>query len=104
MTNKSRKQILGVVQFSRDDEKKNRWTRIGVAFENSDGSWNLRGRTHRARRSEGSERRVRAPTPVAKHGSRRATRSLTDRKPLKGVAWALQALTLLAVFGADRKP
>lgn len=35
---KSHKEILGVV--SRKD--KNYWTKIGVAFENSDGSYNLR--------------------------------------------------------------
>jgi len=38
-------QIVGAVQRTggdEKDEKKSWWTRIGVAFQNSDGSWNLR--------------------------------------------------------------
>jgi hypothetical protein len=35
-------QLVGAVQRTADDEKKTWWTKIGVAFQNSDGSWNLR--------------------------------------------------------------
>ena len=38
MTKKTMKQILAVVTRG----KTNYWTRIGVAYENKDGSWNLR--------------------------------------------------------------
>lgn len=37
-----RKQIVGAVEWTTaDGEKKTHWTRIGVAFPNRDGSWNL---------------------------------------------------------------
>ena len=36
----SRKEIFGVVQ--RDGQDKGFWTRIGTAFENKDGSFNLK--------------------------------------------------------------
>ncbi len=35
-------QLVGAVQRSTGDNKKTWWTKIGVAFENRDGSWNLR--------------------------------------------------------------
>jgi hypothetical protein len=35
-------QLVAVVERGEGDNKKNYWTRIGVAFENRDGSWNLR--------------------------------------------------------------
>ena len=35
-------QIVAVVERGEGEEKKNWWTRIGVAFQNRDGSWNLR--------------------------------------------------------------
>ena len=34
--------LVAVVQYGEGDNKKSRWTNIGVAFENRDGSWNLR--------------------------------------------------------------
>ncbi len=40
-TNKKMKQIVGAVERTREGVKKSYWSRIGVAFENSDGSWNL---------------------------------------------------------------
>jgi hypothetical protein len=36
------KQIVAVVERGEGSEAKSFWTRIGVAFENRDGSWNLR--------------------------------------------------------------
>jgi hypothetical protein len=36
------KQILAVIERGEGTVTKNYWTRIGVAFENRDGSWNLR--------------------------------------------------------------
>jgi hypothetical protein len=45
MSNNARtnmKQIVAVVERGEGDDAKNFWTRIGVAFENRDGSWNLR--------------------------------------------------------------
>jgi hypothetical protein len=35
-------QIVGAVQRTEGDDKKAWWTKIGVAFQNRDGSWNLR--------------------------------------------------------------
>jgi hypothetical protein len=35
-------QIVGAISRETDEEKKTFWTRIGVAFQNKDGSWNLR--------------------------------------------------------------
>ena len=45
MSNNARtnmKQIVAVVERGEGPDAKNFWTRIGVAFENRDGSWNLR--------------------------------------------------------------
>jgi hypothetical protein len=42
MTNKNMKQIVAVVERGEGEDKKSFWTRIGVAFENRDGSYNLR--------------------------------------------------------------
>jgi hypothetical protein len=36
------KQIVAVVERGEGPDAKSFWTRIGVAFENRDGSWNLR--------------------------------------------------------------
>lgn len=36
------KQIVAVVERGEGSDTKRFWTRIGVAFENRDGSWNLR--------------------------------------------------------------
>lgn len=35
-------QLVAVVERGEGETKKAFWTRIGVAFENRDGSWNLR--------------------------------------------------------------
>ena len=40
MANKAKRELWGVVH--RDSSEKDFWTRIGTAFENKDGSWNLR--------------------------------------------------------------
>jgi hypothetical protein len=41
--NKKMKKLVGAVQYTTaDGEKKSHWTALGVAFENRDGSWNLR--------------------------------------------------------------
>ncbi len=42
MSDKKMMQLVGGVQRSVGDEKKTWWTKIGVAFQNKDGSWNLR--------------------------------------------------------------
>lgn len=42
MNDKKRMQIVGAVERNVGDEKKTWWTRIGVAFQNKDGSYNLR--------------------------------------------------------------
>ena len=34
--------IVGVVNFEHEGEAKSRWTNIGTAFQNKDGSFNLR--------------------------------------------------------------
>jgi hypothetical protein len=39
MANKAKRELLGAVRRERSDQ--NFWTRIGTAFENKDGSWNL---------------------------------------------------------------
>jgi hypothetical protein len=41
-TPKTMMQLVAVVERGEGDQKKSFWTRIGVAFENRDGSWNLR--------------------------------------------------------------
>jgi hypothetical protein len=38
---KGMKQLVAAVERGEGDEKKSFWTRIGTAFENKDGSWNL---------------------------------------------------------------
>ena len=42
MNDKKMMQIVGAIERTAGDEKKNFWTRIGTAFQNKDGSWNLR--------------------------------------------------------------
>jgi hypothetical protein len=42
MDAKKMMQLMAVVERGEGDEKKSWWTRIGVAFQNRDGSWNLR--------------------------------------------------------------
>lgn len=43
MTNgKNMKQLVAAIERGEGDDKKTFWTRVGVAFENRDGSWNLR--------------------------------------------------------------
>ena len=42
MTDKKMKKILGGVERGEGDKRKTYWTTIGVAFENRDGSYNLR--------------------------------------------------------------
>lgn len=42
MTDKKMKQIVAAVERGEGEAKKSYWTRIGVAFENRDGSFNLR--------------------------------------------------------------
>lgn len=39
---KNMKQMVGAVERGEGEEKKSFWTRIGTAFENSDGSWNIK--------------------------------------------------------------
>ena len=42
MTDKKMKQIVAAVERGEGESKKSYWSRIGVAFENRDGSFNLR--------------------------------------------------------------
>jgi hypothetical protein len=42
MNTKNRMKLVAVVQYGEGDAKKSRWTNVGVAFQNRDGSWNLR--------------------------------------------------------------
>ena len=42
MNDKKMMHIVGAVQRIAGDDKKTWWTKIGVAFQNKDGSWNLR--------------------------------------------------------------
>ena len=42
MNSKKRMKLVAVVQYGQGEEKKSRWTNIGVAFQNRDSSWNLR--------------------------------------------------------------
>jgi len=42
MQSKNRMKLVAVVQFGEGDNKRSRWTNIGVAFQNQDNSWNLR--------------------------------------------------------------
>ena len=39
---KNMKQLVAAIERGEGDDKKTFWTRVGVAFENRDGSWNLR--------------------------------------------------------------
>ena len=39
---KNMRQLVAAIERGEGDDKKTYWTRIGVAFENRDGSWNLR--------------------------------------------------------------
>ena len=39
---KKMKQLVAAIERGEGEEKKTFWTRIGVAFENRDGSYNLR--------------------------------------------------------------
>jgi hypothetical protein len=39
---KKMKQLVAAIERGEGEEKKSYWTRIGVAFENRDGSYNLR--------------------------------------------------------------
>jgi hypothetical protein len=41
-TPKTMMQLVVAIERGKGDQKKSFWTRIGVAFENKDGSWNLR--------------------------------------------------------------
>ena len=38
---KNMKKLVAAVEYGEGANKKSRWTQIGVAFENSDRSWNL---------------------------------------------------------------
>jgi hypothetical protein len=43
MTNgKNMKQLVAAIERGDGEDKKTFWTRVGVAFENKDGSWNLK--------------------------------------------------------------
>ena len=46
MNDKKMMQIVGAVERTVGDEKKAWWTKIGVAFQNKDGSWNHAVRLH----------------------------------------------------------
>lgn len=41
-TQKNMKQLVAAVSRGNGDKKKTFWTKIGVAFQNNDLSWNLR--------------------------------------------------------------
>jgi hypothetical protein len=41
MNDKKMMQIVGAVERTANGEKKTWWTKIGVGFQNKDGSWNL---------------------------------------------------------------
>ncbi|MGO9836886.1 MAG: hypothetical protein ACLP1X_22045 [Polyangiaceae bacterium] len=49
MNDKKMMQIVGAVQRTVGDDKKTWWTKIGVAFQNKDGSYNLRFAARRRR-------------------------------------------------------
>jgi hypothetical protein len=42
MNDRKMMQIVGAVERTVGENKKTWWTKIGVAFPNKDGSWNLR--------------------------------------------------------------
>lgn len=39
-TKKNMKQIVAAVEYGEGETKRSYWTKIGVAFQNDDGSWN----------------------------------------------------------------
>ncbi len=41
-TQNNMKQLVAVISKGNGDNQKSYWTKIGVAFENRDGSWNLK--------------------------------------------------------------
>lgn len=41
-TNSNMMQLVAVIERGEADAKKSYWQRVGVAFQNRDGSWNLR--------------------------------------------------------------
>ena len=41
MNTKNKMRLVAVVEFGEGNDKKSRWTNIGVAFENRDRSWNM---------------------------------------------------------------
>lgn len=41
-TKKNMKQIVAAVERGEGEDKRSFWTKVGVAFENEDGSWNLK--------------------------------------------------------------
>jgi hypothetical protein len=40
--NKNMKKLVAAIQLGDGDNKRIRWSNIGVAFQNQDGSWNLK--------------------------------------------------------------
>lgn len=40
--NTRRFEVFTIREYMQDKQQKSQWTKIGVAFENQDGSWNLR--------------------------------------------------------------
>ena len=42
MNDKKMMQLVAAIERTVGDEKKTWWNKIGVAFQNKDGSWNLR--------------------------------------------------------------
>lgn len=41
-TQKNTMQLVAVIERGEGRDKKSFWTRVGIAFENRDGSWSLR--------------------------------------------------------------
>lgn len=41
MTKKNMKQIVAAIERGEGEDKRSYWTKIGVAFENADKSWNI---------------------------------------------------------------
>jgi hypothetical protein len=42
MYSKNKMKLVAVVQYGEGEEKRSRWTNIGIAFQNRDNSYNLR--------------------------------------------------------------
>ena len=42
MNSKNKMKLVAVIKYGEGERARSRWTNIGVAFENRDGSWNLR--------------------------------------------------------------